>query len=981
MGNTKPYLEREMTLKTTKLRDAITFALAAGATTIVGTGAAFAQETSGQPTTLDRIEVTGSRIKRTETETSQPVFSLSREDMQAQGLTSVGDVIQNLTANGSALNTTVNNGGNGETRVSLRNLGSNRTLVLVNGRRWVGGTGLGGAVDLNTIPTAAVERIEVLKDGASSIYGSDAIAGVVNVILRTDFDGAEANGYFGQFDKGDGTRQSYDITIGSSGDRFSAMFGAGYVKEDPVMAGNRWISSEPVINTGSFFGSSTTPNGRFALCPFADPTVTFNRITGQCTRPNADGDPESAEVRPNGTAGQFTYNDGQTGNNWRNRTGADVYNFAPDNYLLTPQERKSIFGQASFDLTDSTRFVMTTTYNNRRSEQLLAAMPIVLGSGPGAGVQARTISISEDNLYNPFGLPVSRIQRRANETGGRSFVQNVDTFAFSGALEGSFEVGDRFFSWDAGMVYGRNDQNDTTEGLFNILALTNALGPSMLDVNGNPVCVRTAGDLATTIAGCVPLNLLGAVGSITPEMMNYSSFVAHDELGYRMKQYFANISGDIAELPGGVLAFAAGVESRKENGFVQPDALIASGNTTGNAQTPTSGGFSVDEVYLELVIPLLRDVAGAQELEFNLASRYSDYDTFGDTVNSKFGFKWRPIDDLLVRGNWAQGFRAPSIAELYTGVADSFPQVADPCNSDIFPQLAADAQARCLAEGVPAGGYDQGNPQIRIDVGGNQVLQAEESTTTTFGFVYAPSFISGFDASLDWWKIKIDKGITTPTAQFILDQCIIENNPAFCNDPSVAAGIVGYTRLADGSINQLLSVPSNRTIIEVEGYDLTLNYRLPETSWGRFSLTWDTTYMASVEFDRDGDNLVGEYFDQNNNWRIRSNLLARWELGDWGATWASRFYSKQDEDCGTMVYYGWGELCSDEANEENRIGGTTYHDASVYWNSPWNAKVTIGVNNILDKDPPVSYSTFANSFDPQYEVPGRFLYLQYNQKF
>ncbi|MBP6797114.1 MAG: TonB-dependent receptor, partial [Luteimonas sp.] len=120
---------------------------------------------------------------------------------------------------------------------------------------------------------------------------------------------------------------------------------------------------------------------------------------------------------------------------------------------------------------------------------------------------------------------------------------------------------------------------------------------------------------------------------------------------------------------------------------------------------------------------------------------------------------------------------------------------------------------------------------------------------------------------------------------------------------------------------------------------------------------------------------------QNNNWRIRSNLLARWELGDWGATWASRFYSKQDEDCGTMVYYGWGELCSDEANEENRIGGTTYHDASVYWNSPWNAKVTIGVNNILDKDPPVSYSTFANSFDPQYEVPGRFLYLQYNQKF
>ncbi|SFK38612.1 TonB-dependent Receptor Plug Domain, partial [Lysobacter sp. cf310] len=205
MGTTNSdFLEREMTFKTTQLRDAITFALAVGATAAAGTGVAFAQEESKDPTTLDRIEVTGSRIKRADIETSQPIFSLSREDISAQGLTSVGDVIQNITSNGSTLNSTFNNGGNGETRVNLRNVGSNRTLVLVNGRRWVGGTGLGGAVDLNTIPTAAVERIEVLKDGASTIYGSDAIAGVVNVILRRNFEGAEANAYIGAFDKGDG---------------------------------------------------------------------------------------------------------------------------------------------------------------------------------------------------------------------------------------------------------------------------------------------------------------------------------------------------------------------------------------------------------------------------------------------------------------------------------------------------------------------------------------------------------------------------------------------------------------------------------------------------------------------------------------------------------------------------------------------------------------------------------------------------------
>ena len=264
-----------MILHTTKLRDAISVSLALGTTTLAGTGVANAQETaqeappSQETTTLDRIEVTGSRIKRADIETSQPIFSLSRDDIAAQGLTSVGDVIQNITANGSTLNSTFNNGGNGDTGVSLRNLGANRTLVLVNGRRWVGGasgTGLGGQVDLNSIPTAAVERIEVLKDGASSIYGSDAIAGVVNVILRNNFEGAEANAYIGMYDKGDGTRQSYDFIIGTAADRFSAMLGFGYVKEEPVMAGDRYISKEPVYTTGAALGgSSTTPFGNYSV--------------------------------------------------------------------------------------------------------------------------------------------------------------------------------------------------------------------------------------------------------------------------------------------------------------------------------------------------------------------------------------------------------------------------------------------------------------------------------------------------------------------------------------------------------------------------------------------------------------------------------------------------------------------------------------------------------------------------------------------
>ncbi len=945
--------------KINQLSNAIKFALFVGASASLATASAFAQDKE-ETTELKPVEVTGSRIKRVDTETSQPVFVLTKQAIAEQGLTSIGDVIQNLSANGSTLNTTFNNGGNGETRVSLRNLGSNRTLVLVNGRRWVGGTGLGGAVDLNTIPTSAVERIEVLKDGASTLYGSDAIAGVVNIVLKNNYEGAEVNAYFGQFADGDGTRQSIDVAVGSASEdsRFTTMIGASYVQEDPVFAGAREISAEPVFGTGVLFGSSTTPFGRFALCAG---TVT----NGVCS---------TAQLRPDGTAGQFTYNPGQQGLSWRNFVASDFYNFAPENYLLTPQERTSAFARGRFQITDNLSFDAQISYNNRKSEQLLAAMPIVLGTGPGAGVQARQVTISPFSQYNPFGQTVSRIQRRAIETGGRSFRQNVDTFGFSGTLEGNFEIGDRYFSWDAGMVYARNDQNDTTDGLFNVLALRNALGPSQ-----NGICY-TDGTFTTAIPGCVPLNLLGAVGTITPEMLGYSSFVAHDELGYEMKQYFANVSGDLFELPGGMLSFAFGLESRTESGFDQPDALINSGNTTGNARTATSGSYSLDEAYLEFAIPVLKDVFLAKSLEFSIASRYSDYSNFGDTTNSKFGFKWKPVDSLLVRGNWSEGFRAPSIGELFQGVADSFPQVQDPCNDVNFPTLTAAQQARCTAQGVPAGGYDQSNPQIRTSVGGNPGLQPETSKAITFGFVWSPEFIKGFDVSLDYWKIDVKDTISTFGAQFILDQCIEEGFSNFCTL---------FNRNALGEIDTLLSAGLNSGANTVSGLDMTMNYKLDVGNWGNLAFNWDTTYTRNNESDQDADgdidaadggSVIGIYQDRNNNWKYRSNLSIRWSKGDFGASLATRFYSDQVETCG-LVPYGFGNLCSDPVNDENHLGSTTYHDMQFTYKAPWDAKISLGINNVFDKDPPISYSTFANSFDPNYEVPGRFWYMKYEQKF
>ncbi|HEY5849346.1 MAG TPA: TonB-dependent receptor, partial [Lysobacter sp.] len=978
-----------MTLKTTQLRDAITFAIAVGTTAVAGTGAAIAQEGEKQATTLDRIEVTGSRIKRADIETSQPIFSLSRDDITAQGLTSVGDVIQNITANGSTLNSTFNNGGNGETRVNLRNLGSDRTLVLVNGRRWVGGTGLGGSVDLNTIPTAAVERIEILKDGASTIYGSDAIAGVVNVILRQNFEGAEANAYIGQFDKGDGSRQAYDFIIGTSGDRFSAMLGYGYVKEEPVMAGDRYISKEPTYTTGNFFGSGTSPDGRFALCPGG-----YNPSTHVCT----GGQTNIGGV---GTAGTWTY-DGAGSPARPYVPGVDAYNFAPENYLLTPQERRSVFGNASVDITDDVRFKSTITYNERVSEQLLAAMPVTLGLAPGATPLAQNVFISRNSIYNPTGSDVSRINRRITETGGRSFNQDVRTFAMSAGLEGTLNFGEKYFDWEGGYFRGQNKANNTTIGLFNLIALGQALGPSFRDATG----VARCGTAALPIAGCVPLNILGGVGGVTPDMLDFVSFTAHDEYSYTQQSYYANISGELFDLPGGPLGFSFGLEHRTEDGYDSPDALINSGNTTGNARTATAGGYSLDEAYVEFAVPVLADVPFAKLLDFSVATRYSDYSNFGDTLNSKFGFRWKPIEDLMVRGNWSEGFRAPSIAELFAGQADSFPSLSDPCNTANYGNQTTIAQAQCRAEGVAAGGYRQDSAQIRITVGGNPDLLPEKSESYTFGFVYSPSYAEGLDVSLDWWKIKLTDAITTIGGTNIIQQCLDSGGTG----PTCSL----YNRNAAGDINTLLNTTTNIGGTKVEGYDLTVGYRLPETAWGNFSFTWDTTYLADQEDDLDGDgifgediqqapaigqplnsdesgNQVGEYFQNDNRWRIRSNLTARWDKADWGATWNVRFYSAQDEPCDPgFEEYGFGYLCTDadrfvgipsDTNSngvwdgtaggdtiesrpaaEHHIGATTYHDASVYWNAPWNAKVTLGINNIFDKNPPIVLNAFANTF-------------------
>ncbi|NVJ59678.1 MAG: TonB-dependent receptor [Gammaproteobacteria bacterium] len=954
--------------------------------------AVYAAEEEGA--TSEKVVITGSRIRRTDVEGANPVVVLDRQAIEATGKASVGDILQDLPAAGSAINTVFNNGGDGSTEVDLRNLGANRVLVLVNGRRWV--PGIGGTVDLNNIPSAIIERIEVLKDGASAIYGSDAIAGVVNIFTRKDYEGAYLNAYYGENEEGDGTIENYDFGFGVAGDKGSLFMAGSYLQQSEILAGNRAISAVPVFGTtpDNFGGSSGTPQGRFlGLTPgggFFDQTLTPD--------------------------GNFTP--------WGPNS---PFNFAPDNYLQTPSKRSNLFVTGNYEISDSVMFTTEAFYSNRRSSQLLAPTPLFIGYySSGLGQESY---LAADNPYNPFGFDLTSsytdwldsfnnggslgwlgfFGRRMVEAGGRDFAQDVDQFQWSAGLNGSFEAANRFFDWDVNYITSYVQQNDLTEGLLNMQRLNQALlGPS-----------SGCGD------GCVPFNFFGGQGvdgqgTITQEQLDYVLFTAQDTAESTMDSFSANISGEIIDLPAGALGFAAGVESRKLSGFDQPDALIAAGITSGNARQPTKGSYSLDESFVEFAAPILRDMPGVEMLELSLAFRNSDYSNFGSTTTSKVGLKYKPIDDLLIRATWAEGFRAPTVSELFLGNSDSFPTVSDPCSA--IGSLDADSSGvieldEATSAGIPGcagvnATYVQPNPQIRITVGGNEDLQPEESDSHTFGFVYAPSQVEGLEITADMWQITVEENIGTLGAQFILNSCATAGN--FCN-------LIDRTSV--GNVQDLFNGLLNTGKLEVEGTDLTVTYKMPETDFGSFRFIWDTTHSKEYgTFDEQTDgsisynDFVGVAGDRIVLPEIRSNLNIFWSMDDFEATWQMRYISSTTEGCdlGNGGAPGAGfentnngnevALCSDldpltgtdvtgdgnvtvadynAYNHENEVKSSVWHDVSFsYYLADINGKLTVGGINVFGKDPAVSYSTFANSFDPtMYDVPGAFWYFRYNQQF
>ena len=957
-----------MTLTSSELSKAVRYALYASATAVVGLTAlpAIAQTSSGEQTDqLETVVVTGSRIRRVDLETASPVFSIDAAAIAQSGKLTLGDIIQESPSiAGAATNPNVNNGGgSGASTISIRGLGSQRTLLLVNGRRL-------DYADVNSIPINMVERIDILKDGASAIYGSDAVAGVVNFVLKSNYQGMEASADYGISDRDDGERRGFQMTIGQSSDRGSLIIGASYNKQDLVSAADRDFSNNAFYNYyGDILtlGSSFIPSGRFVI----------PRTTAASFGINCPGTAAAVSV----TRNSFT-SDPQNPNGYRCYKGSgannDTYNYAPLNVLTTPQERGGLFATGNYKLTDNVEFYIDAFTNKTRSNYQIAPLPLILNGG--------LFKISADSVYNPFGADITSGGIRMVDAGNRQGFFNTQADQIATGLKGTF--GDTW-SWDAGVLAARTSQDGGQNRYYFGIGLSDAIGPSFFDANG----VARCGTAGSPIANCTPIDLIGVNGgsasAASAAALRALEVTVRSTSYSNMKGGNVNLTGELFNLPAGAVSLAVGAEYRQNYSNYQPDfigkitdpAVGTCLTFTDACSSPSTGELSVREYYAELFVPILADVPFAKSLNLTFGSRYSSYSAFDAATNSKVGLEWRPIDDLLLRGTVAEVFRSPTISDLFGGVTPSADSYRDPCSGNGFS-----ASNPACAGLTP--GFTQTTPQTSALQGSNSLLQPEEGKSFTWGMVYDPSWLPGLSTSLDIWKIYLNGNIGAIGTQTIIDQCY--DFGQFCNLFNRNDSTIGDISFVNNKLQNI-----GRT--DVAGADFSIKYRLPETRFGNFRVGLDTTYFKtfndqviagdiSTETHRAGSYYSSSAGGTGNTARLRGTGTLAWSMGELDASWRARYVGSADYGFTATAGDGYTVVnpSGDPLDNSYRIGATTFHNLQLGYNlTPINTRLEVGIDNVFDKQPPLLYQFgFNGNIDERtYSSIGRYYWARVGVKF
>lgn len=957
-----------MKVKTSKLRDAIAFALAVSATSLLTAGTVSAQETessaqetetssqeteSSTPTALDTVTVVGSRIKSQSMTASSPVAEIQAEEFKYSGATKVEDLVNQYPQLSMTFDNFLNNPSTGYSSIDLRGLGAQRTLTLVNGRRLPMGSS--ETTDISIIPTFLVKRVDVLTGGASAVYGSDAIAGVVNFVLDDEFEGVMANigysayqhnndnGYIqGLMDEAgydyptgdsgfDGISRNIDLAIGGKfGESGHAMAWATYRKNDAMTQADRDYSSCSLNTAGTACGGSSTSDPANFLVYNTDFTE------GGSAHRNSDG-------------------------SWSSGYGT-LYNYAPDNYYQRPDTRFTAGTSVKYEINEHVQAYLETMFLNRKSSTQLAASGTFYADGLTISCDASYIGSLCSDLGITSDEAVVYVGKRAVEAGPRINKTETNTYRIVSGLQGAIND---YWSYDASFTFGRNHY--TTVGTGDLISseVASALTTYCEEgYTGDGLCYDVWND------------------NVSAEATEALEGTSLTDITTELKVLNAYVSGSLPlALPwanGEGLGLVAGYEWRSENYERYSDTNTVTGNFTGSGgeYPDISGGYKVSEVFMEAGLPIITDAGLLQRLDASFGYRYSDYNTVGGAGSYKFGLSAQLSDNILLRSSWNRAIRAPSLSELYYPNTVGLYLTSDPC-AGASPEYT---QAQCANLGVSASQYGNvtENPanQYNASQGGNTELEPEKATTFTFGVAVTP--IDNLDLSVDYYDIKVEDAITTLGGDVIMQICANTGAEDYCS--RVHRSSSGSLWIGDGYVDDSYG---NYGLYRYSGIDATARYswgmgpgRFTASFVGSYAMKKESSPAEGIKYDCAG--LINETCGNNPRWRHIGSLRYAWDRYSAGLRWRYIGKSHYRDTDGTL-------LTADTllANNGNQLDAYNYLDLSGTVQFSGAIEWSIGVNNVFDREPPMvggSLTSNGNALSG-YDQAGRYIFTSVGIRF
>lgn len=961
-----------------------------GSTAIAGAfllaAPAFAQDTPAEtPTTTDTqtggdIVVTGSRIPHPDLESASPVTIVGALEVKQSGTTRVEDLINALPQVFAGQGGNISNGSTGTATVDLRGLGAARTLVLVNGRRLIPGDPRSPVADINMIPAAVIKRVDVLTGGASSVYGADAVSGVVNFVMDTDFDGFKIDGQY----------SLYNHQNRETGDVIEALNARGYGYPKGMTTDGGTVDATVVFGTGLDDGrghitayasyrkiNAVTEDKRdYSACSLSGVTAAQSTALGRVF--NCGGSGTSA---PGSFYAQGTYYHVE-GSNFV--PGQVLFNFAPTNYFQRPDERYSAGFFAHYDVSDSFKPYLEFMFMDDRSVAQIAPSGDFFNTtnincaNPLLSAQQLAIACAAGNTFTD-GQGVLRgnlyIGRRNVEGGGRrDDLQHTD---YRGVFGAKGDVG-KGVSYDVSYQYSRVNFAQTYRNDFSVTRLKRAI--DVVNVGGVPTC-RSVVD--GTDPACVPYNIF-QTGGVTAAALNYlqvplfSRGQTTEQIANASLTFIGSDYGLVSPWATEGFAMNVGVEYRKESLNFEVDSNFLSGDGAGQGgpTTPVSGSFDVNEAFVEGSLPLVQDKPFFEDLRIGAGYRRSHYSIANstnsfDTDTYKVEGNWSPVSDLKFRGSYNHAVRAPNIVELFSAQSVSLDGSIDPC-AGAAPTATA---AQCALTGVSAAQYghiaSNAANQYNGLQGGNPNLKPEIADSITVGVVLTPSFFKGFQATVDWFDIKLKQQIGTVGADTIITQCLATGAANLCSLVHRNAG-GNLFRTSDGYI---IDTNLNAGGLSTRGIDVTFGYSHTFDGIGGFGLSLAGTWidkLVSSPVGAAATDCVGLYGSicgtPSPEWRHKLRLSYTAPFGP-SLSLAWRYFSKVKTDgAGTGVRPG-----------NAKIPAVNYFDLS--FTVPVGDQFTfrLGANNILDKTPPINGQGLGvvengNTFAQVYDSLGRYLY-------